>query len=54
MLDAVQPAEWENIMVRPKTDLQAWLGLVDTFSATETHHDLANAGGRDVPMQISQ
>ena len=41
-------------MAGPKTDLQAWLGAADSFSAAETYGDLADAEGRDEPGQINQ
>ena len=41
--DEMQPADWKNIMAGPKTDLQAWLGSLGSFLATETHGDLTDA-----------
>jgi len=54
MVEAAHAADWENIMTRLKTDLQAWLGSLGNFLATETHDDLADAEGRAEPGQINQ
>jgi hypothetical protein len=51
---AVHPADWENIMAGPKTDLQAWLALVGCSSAAKIHGGLANSDWRDEPRQINQ
>ena len=36
------------------TNLQAWLGSLGSFLATETHGDLTDAEGCDEPGQINQ
>ena len=54
MVEAAHPADWENIMTGLKTDLQAWLESLGSFSATATRGDLADTDGRGEPMQVSR
>jgi hypothetical protein len=54
IVEEAHPADWENIMAGPMTDLQTWPGAADIFSAAELYGELADAELHDEPRQINQ